>query len=333
MKLSVIVPVHDGGEDFRQCLAALAESTRAPDELVVVDDASSDDSGAIARTSNARVIALPPPARGPAFARNRGAEAATGGALVFFDADVAVHPDTLGRIENYLNDQPDIVAFFGSYDDTPPARGIVTLYKNLLHHYVHQHSAREAATFWAGCGAIRRTIFEQLNGFDEGYRTPSIEDIELGMRLNREGQRIWLCEDVQVTHLKKWTLRSLLRADILSRAVPWSRLIARTRQVPVELNLNWTSRASAALAWIALAALGATWVWPQCIWLALAAGLLVAILNRDLYYFFARRGGFWFTICAMSLHMLYFLYSSFVFACLLLWNLLLRTGEGEKGAA
>lgn len=322
LKLSVIIPVHNGGENFRRCLAALAVSTRAPDELIVVDDASTDDSSAIARSTNARVIALTDAPRGPAFARNRGAAAATGDALVFFDADVAVHPDTLARIENYLRDPIGVAAVFGSYDDVPPARGIVTLYKNLLHHYVHQHSARDAVTFWAGCGAIRRTVFEQFVGFDEAYRDASIEDIELGMRMHRAGQLIWLCADVQVTHLKTWTLGSLLQADIFYRAVPWSRLIARQGQLPSELNLDWTSRASAVLIWIALGALGASWIYLGCVWISLAALAFVVALNRDLYYFFARRGGIPFAICGMGLHMLYFLYSGLVFGSLLVWHLL-----------
>lgn len=318
MNLSVIIPVHNAAEFLPQCLSALAASSRPADEIIVVDDASTDASGAIAQAAGARVISLPGAARGPARARNRGVTVAKDDAFVFFDADVTVHPDTLARIENYFAAQPDLAAVFGSYDDAPPARGLVTLYKNLLHHYVHQHSARDAATFWAGCGAIRRAAFEALCGFDESYRNASIEDIELGLRMKRAGMKIWLCPDIQVAHLKHWTFLGLLRADIFDRAVPWTRLIAREKNLPRDLNLNWASRASAALVWVALIALGAVFFDARSAWMAVGALLTVGAFNRDLYFFFARRGGVLFAIGAMGLHGLYFLYSSFVFGAVLL---------------
>lgn len=324
MKLSVIIPVYNGGENFRQCLASLADSTRPADEIIVVDDGSPDGSGAIAQSAGACVISLSGPPRGPAHARNRGAAVATGDLLIFFDADVAVHSDALARLETYLNERPELTAAFGSYDDAPPARGLATRYKNLLHHYVHQHSARDASTFWAGCGAIRRGAFETMHGFDESYRNASIEDIELGMRLKRAGLQIRLCADVQVTHLKRWMFFDLLRADIFDRAVPWSRLILRDQNVPRDLNLNWLSRASALLVWIALLAMVAGLFDGRTVWVGLAALGIVAVLNRDLYTFFAQRGGLFFAGAAMALHWVYFLYSSFVFGFMLLLRLVGR---------
>jgi len=320
MKLSVVIPAHNAAEFLSQCLSALAASTRPADEIIVVDDASTDGSGAIAQAAGVRVISLTGVARGPALARNRGAAAATGEALVFLDADVAVHPYTLARIENYFSAHLEIAAVFGSYDDAPPALGWVTRYKNLLHHYVHQHSAREASTFWAGCGAIRRVAFEAMRGFDESFRNASIEDIELGLRMKRAGLTTWLCKDIQVTHLKRWTFTRLLRADIFDRAVPWTRLIAREQNLPQDLNLNWISRASAALVWVVLAALVAAFFDARAEWLALGALIPVAVMNRDLYFFFAQRGGFFFACGAMVLHWLYFLYSSGVFGGIILAN-------------
>ena len=243
MKISAIIPINNGEETLGECLAALAASTRPADEIIVVDDASTDASGAIAQAAGVRVLTLSGAAHGPALARNQGAAAASGDVLIFLDADVAIHPETLARIEGYLQAQPQLAALFGSYDDHPPGRELATRYKNLFHHYVHQHSAREASTFWAGCGAIRRTTFEALRGFDESYRSASIEDIELGLRMKRAGLKIWLCQDIQVTHLKRWTFLGILRADIFGRAVPWTRLIVREKNLPRTLNLNWTSRA------------------------------------------------------------------------------------------
>ncbi len=313
MKISVIIPVYNGGDDLRRCLEALAASNRMPNEIIVVDDASTDGSGDLARQYGAQLVSLDGLPRGPAFARNRGAEIAQGDVLVFIDADVVVHTDTLTLIEQYLTPNSEIAALFGSYDDDPPARGLVTRYKNLLHHYVHQQGRREASTFWAGCGAVRREVFAALGGFDENYARPAIEDIELGVRLRRAGYRIWLCPDVQVAHLKHWTFASLLRADIFSRAIPWTRLIFRDGQLPADLNLDRNSRLSALAAWALLMflALGCWFPWA---WLGVAGSLLaLGKLNANLYRFFAQKDGARFAVGAAGLHTLYLLYSSLTF--------------------
>lgn len=139
-----------------------------------------------------------------------------------------------------------IDACFGSYDDMPAADGLVSQYKNLLHHYVHQHGAESAGTFWTACGAIRKTSFIEAGGFCEDYKTPSMEDIELGTRLCCQGKKIRLVKAMQARHLKRWTFRELLRSDILERAVPWSRLILAEPRASKDLNLNRSARLSAA---------------------------------------------------------------------------------------
>lgn len=326
MKTSVIIPVYDGGEKLGQCLSALRASIHAPDEVIVVDDSSSDGSYDLAQKYGARVLSLDGGPYGPAVARNRGASAAEGDLLVFIDADVAVHPDTLSRMVEIMEAQPDLAALFGSYDDNPPARGLVTLYKNLVHHYVHQNGRREASTFWAGCGAIRKEVFLAVGGFNEKYGRPSIEDIELGARLKNDGYRIWLCPDVQAVHLKQWKLASMLRADIRDRALPWTRLIIRSGHIPADLNLSFKSRLSAVLAWLFLVLL-VLGILNPLVWIGAPAALLAVVgLNADLYRFFYRQGGLGFALGAISLHLLYYLYSSAVFALIAVPAWLARYG-------
>ena len=311
MKLSVIIPVFNGGEGLRRGLEALAASSRPPDEVIVVDDGSTDTSGTLAAGLGARVISLADGPRGPARARNLGAAAATGDLLIFLDADVVVHPATLAGMEEYLSAHPEVSALFGSYDEGPEAPGLVSRYKNLLHHYVHQHSRPEASTFWTGCGAIRRRIFAALGGFDESQRM--LEDIELGLRLREAGHLIRLCPWIQVTHLKSWTFSGLLQADIRDRAIPWTRLILRQKRLPADLNLDVRGRLGALAAWAALLffVLG---FYSAPAWLGLfAAAAALLALNHDLYRFFARHGSPGFTAGAIGLHTLYLLYSSLTF--------------------
>ncbi len=233
--LSVIVPVRDGGAAFQRCLAALAAARRPDHELIVVDDGSRDESRAWAAAAGARVLTTPRPGSGPAAARNLGAAQAAGALLFFCDADVEIRPETLTHVVTALAADPGLAALFGSYDDAPGDPGFISQYKNLMHHYVHQHAREQASTFWSGCGAIRRAAFVRCGGFSARYGFPSIEDIELGVRLTSAGERVRLDKTLQVKHLKRWTLAGLLRSDILARGVPWTRLILRQGRAPNDL--------------------------------------------------------------------------------------------------
>ena len=175
---------------------------------------------------------------------------------------------------------------------------------------MHQHGNREAATFWAGCGAVRRAPFAELGGFDEGTFSRAIEDIEFGYRLRRAGHRILLDKDLLGTHLKAWTFVSLLRTDILVRAIPWSRLIVAGWGAPNDLNLGMGQRVTAGLVLLALTCLALA---PfRTIFVVPAAGALLGVigLNRELYGFFLRQRGARFTAVAIPLHLLYHVYSS-----------------------
>jgi glycosyltransferase involved in cell wall biosynthesis len=313
INLSVIVPVYNGRATIERCLAALG-AHRAPDaEIIVVDDGSTDDGGTVADRMGARVLTLPANS-GPAAARNHGASHASGEVLLFVDSDVAVAADAVARVRKVLEANPDVSAVFGSYDMNPPYGGVVSRYKNLLHHFVHQNAETEASTFWAGCGAVRRVAFHAVGGFDHHrFRKPSIEDIDFGYRLRRAGHRVILDKTIQGTHLKAWTLRSLLSSDVMARAVPWSRMIAERREVPNDLNLKSDQRASAALVGLAVVALVLAPFWPRLVVPAGIALLVVIALNRRLYVFWIRRGGVGFTAAAVLLHWLYYLYSGLTY--------------------
>lgn len=257
----------------------------------------------MAQTNGARLVNHPA-ATGPAGARNRGASAAHGAILVFLDADVRVHADTLMRLLDVFED-PAVAAAFGSYDATPTARSWVSLYKNLAHHFVHQRSSGEAATFWAGCGAIRASVFRELAGFDETYRRPSLEDVELGYRLRTRGHLIRLLPAAQVTHLKEWSLTSWLRADFADRAVPWARLLREGHGLPRDLNFTSADRAASLLVALGCVGLVGGALVPLAALFGGAALALAITLDAPFLGFCARRVGVPFAIAAAGLQLLH----------------------------
>jgi glycosyltransferase involved in cell wall biosynthesis len=248
-KISVIIPVYNDAINLGLCLASLRASETAPLECIVVDDGSTDGSGGVASEYGAKVLSSG--ARlGPASARNIGARAASGGILLFVDADVCVHADAIRRIVAEFDNDPSLDALMGTYDNSPSVSFFVSQYRNLLHCFVHQSSPRKAVTFWAGCGAIRRSVFLHFGGFNEMYQAPSIEDIELGYRLAQANRNLILCPDIQVKHLKRWSLRNMLQTDFFYRALPWSHLSLRSGHMPDALSLRISQRISVALVFL-----------------------------------------------------------------------------------
>jgi glycosyltransferase involved in cell wall biosynthesis len=315
--ISIVIPVRNGGESLNACLAAARSLSPPPREILVVDDASTDGSASLAVQFGCKLLTLPA-SRGPAAARNRGASAATGDWLLFLDADVVPHPDLLARLSQARAAHPHSAAFFGSYDDAPAAPGLVSQFRNLLHHFTHHHADPRASTFWAGCGAIRRDLFLAVGGFDESFSTPSIEDIELGLRLSAAGHAITLDPQLQVCHLKRWTLARMIHTDIARRAWPWARLMLRLRHTPNDLNTRWSQRWSALFAWLTLAALAASPLYPPAALAALLPLALAVTLNLPFFRFLSERRGLLFAALSVPLYLMYLLYSSATFAAALL---------------
>jgi GT2 family glycosyltransferase len=274
---SLIIPATDRPATLDRCLGAIRAAADGPDELIVIDA---------------------PEGMGPAGARNAGAMRTSGSVLIFVDSDVEVHPDVFTRIRAAFDSDPDLVGLFGSYDDVPSAHGAVSTFRNMLHHYVHQSSGGPATTFWAGLGAIRREAFVEVDGFDDRrFLSPSVEDIELGLRLAAAGHSIRLDPEIQGTHLKRWGLRTMLLTDLLFRGMPWTALVLDRGPRAARLNLRGSHGLAAAAFTLSLAAalLGKRRV---------AAPLLAAYLaiNARFYSLILKRGGRRNAAAAVALH-------------------------------
>ena len=322
--VSVIVPVYNGKEHIAKCLDALSASSYPSFEIIVIDDCSTDDTVSIVQQKGVTILQTSKQS-GPGVARNIGAQCAKGEILLFIDSDITVQKETISLVVNNFYRDPDIVALFGSYDSEPAERNFISQYKNLFHHYHHQHAEREAFSFWAGCGAIRKNIFREMGGFDAiRYEKPSIEDIELGYRIRQKGYRIILDKNIQVKHLKRWDLLSLIRTDILQRAIPWSRLILESKIMPNDLNLKLSQKISSLsvilmIFIIPLLFLGHITLFNMSLNTAVIFALMTLfvnflLLNRELYDFYVRNRGLIFAIAVIPFHILYHVYSGVSFS-------------------
>jgi len=307
VRLAVIIPAHARSDLLDGCLAALAASDARDFSVLVVDDASNPPIAPVAQRHGFGVLRLDGKPRGPAYARNRGAEACDAPVLVFVDADVRVHPETLSRFARAFEDDPALGAVFGSYDDRPSSPGVVAQFRNLLHHFHHQQGAGEAETFWSGCGAVRAEVFRSAGGFDAArFPRPSVEDIEFGMRIRRSGHRIALRADIQCTHDKAWTLGEMIRVDTFARGIPWIQLLLERKDASRTLNLSLGQRLSVGLLGAAVACF---FFVPWSPWSGLAGSAALMVLtaiNAPFYRLLVRARGPGFALRALPLHWVYF---------------------------
>jgi glycosyltransferase involved in cell wall biosynthesis len=312
VRLAVIIPARNAAAFLPRCLSALLAQVSADDEVIVVDDFSTDNTSEVAARFNVKVTRQPRHL-GISAARNRGVELTDAPVLFFYDSDVVLAPGALARARATMI-RPEVGALIGSYDDDPDAPTTISRFKNLAHHHFHQRSGADVTSFWGGCGLVRRGLFVAAGGFDNEQRT--IEDVELGHRLVANGVRIVLDRDLQVKHLKKWTLRSLVKTDVFLRAIPWTLFWLEGRQLPRGLNFATDQRLAAIVAAaLALAIPLATFRRTALLWLFVALLLSAALwLNRDLYSLFLRKGGLWFAVKGFLLQQFYYLYSLFSLA-------------------
>jgi len=313
-RLSVVIPVFRAHERLRQVLEAIRASVACPVavELICVDDGSDDDGATadVAAQYADHVLRLAAPAKGPGAARNAGVQQAAGEWVLFVDADVCVHPDTIARFWSSVERHPEASAIFGAYDDRVRSQPLVSQYRNLMHRYVHLRGAGASETFWAGLGGVRRDRFVAVGGFEaDRYPRPSIEDIALGYRLRDAGAQIVLDPDIQGTHLKEWTLASVLHTDFTRRALPWMRLLLERRHTPsTALNVRLAERWRVALVGVAGAALVlALLAGHGPITLAMLVALVVVGMSHvGLLAYLHRVGGLPLLAVALPLQVLYY---------------------------
>ncbi len=304
-KVSVIVPFHRGLAALDRVLSAIVASDVSA-EIIVVANGHEEDLTSLSRIPRLHVLSLPN-ACGPAVARNRGAAIAAGEVVVFVDADVIPHPTAIPGMLDLLAREPDVAGVFGAYDHQPGDKGFFSQYRNLAHAFVHDQANSDARTFWAGLGALRTSAFRAVGGFDERFRRPSIEDIDLGYRLNRAGDRLRLDPSIRGTHLKRWTLLSSIVIDVRDRGVPWTQAILKYGAIANDLNIMWSGRVSVALAYLIVSAAVVGLVRPTAFLISLAALAGFAAANWTLLRSFASARGNWFALGVLAGQMVHHL--------------------------
>lgn len=179
--LSVVIPAKDDAMALDRCLRLMSRQTRAPFEVVVVDNASVDDTPDVARRWGARVVVEKHP--GIPAAASTGYDAARGSVVVRCDADTVPPPDWLERIERQFAADPDLEALTGSgyfYGVSRPRSALLgRLY--LRAYYVTMHAALAHPPLWGSNMALRRSTWDRVADRVHRHDPEVHDDVDLAL--------------------------------------------------------------------------------------------------------------------------------------------------------
>jgi peptidoglycan/xylan/chitin deacetylase (PgdA/CDA1 family)/GT2 family glycosyltransferase len=189
--VSVVIPAYNEEEYLPSCLESIRKQDYAAEyEVIVVDNASTDNTTKIALDWGAKVVYESK--RSPACARQKGVEAATGEIIAFIDADTQAPPCWLSTIVSRFLQEPETVVISGpyAYFDAGSIVRIATYASNLISIIIDQlfrKAFNKGGAIW-GCNfAVRRSALLEIGGFDTSIRFYG-EEYELSLRLKRVGK-------------------------------------------------------------------------------------------------------------------------------------------------
>ncbi len=208
--LAVIIPAYDAGRTLARCLDRIVLQLGADDEIVVVDDGSSDDTAAIAERAGVRVVSQD--RGGAGAARNLGVRHTRAPWLLFVDADVYLPDGMVERIRAAVEGLEEQDALVTVYEPAPVHRNAGSVYFHLGQaHRMHSLRPGPTSVFGSSCAAVRRTAFESVGGFLTEQRFAGSEDRMFGELLG--GARVMLRTDFMVVHDKFMRVADVLRLD------------------------------------------------------------------------------------------------------------------------
>ncbi|MGW2058030.1 glycosyltransferase family 2 protein [Streptomyces sp. NPDC001840] len=242
-RVSVVIPNYNYARTLELCLNSLAAQTLPPYEVIVSDDASTDDSVEVARRFDCRVLRAERNG-GVSAARNAGAAAARGDILFFLDSDQALTPDSLENAVRILSADPELGCVHGIIAAEPLVDdGPVEWYRTLHAHHWRLKGVGPTPTAFFAAAAMPRRVFEEVGGFEPALRDS--EDVEYSERLSAR-YAIVLTDRIVAAHDEEYRLGPMLREQF-RRAQYLLPFAAAHRRRPGALRANSALGVAAAL--------------------------------------------------------------------------------------
>ena len=200
VSVSVVIPARDEEKLIGACLAALRDQTDPVDEIIVVDNDSSDSTAALAR-SHPGVVVVAEPRHGITYARNTGFEAATAAVVARIDADTIVTPGWAAAIRHAFATTPELAGLAGpagftrlSSGDRVVGCGVYSLFRA-----VHEIMVGSGPVMYGHNMALSREAWSGIRDLVTTGDDAISEDLDVTLALLRTGQRIAYEPEMLVT--------------------------------------------------------------------------------------------------------------------------------------
>lgn len=214
MNVSALIPCYNRARHIGQVVRSLISQTHPPDEIIVVDDASTDHSVGVVSRLPVRLMRHEQN-RGPAAARNTALKAAKGDIVLYVDADAYAEPhliDVLLQVYRQPSRRP-----LGGVGGRGIEANIETLYDRWRALHARQDfglKPRKNVPYLFGlCASYRRDVLSAVGGFDEFFPINAGKDADIGYRLQRAGYRLHYTPEAIIYHQHADTEESLKRVQ------------------------------------------------------------------------------------------------------------------------
>ncbi len=211
MRCSLIIPAYNAERSIASCLeSALNQSLSRKDyDVIVVDDGSTDKTSEIVRSFPVRIVQQQN--KGPAAARNRGADEAKGDILVFTDSDCELDFVFLEKIVAPIEKAPEIVGVQGSYKTKQ--NEFMAQFGQVEIETRYNKMSKDKYIDFIGtyAAAYKKDVFLRYGGFDTGFPLASGEDTEYSYKLHKNGHKMLFRPEAFVYHQHPINLRHYIK--------------------------------------------------------------------------------------------------------------------------
>lgn len=225
MNISTIISTYNSERTILLCLDSLARQTRLPDEIIIVDNNSSDNTTEVVRefikkNQLIRITLIKEYIKGRAVARNKGVSIAKGDIIVFTDSDCVVKKNWIENILKTFNEEDNLDILSGKIYSYYPK----TLVGKFLSGFwspdmnkINKHQLNYKSELFRnkyimlGNVAFKKKALTELTGFNESFY-PGGEDIDIGMRALEKGAKIVVWDsNIIVFHMHRNTIKGMIK--------------------------------------------------------------------------------------------------------------------------
>ena len=212
--ISVIIPFFNSDQTLKECLDSVFSNKFENYEVITVSDKSTDNSINIVKNYNCKIIELDEN-KGPAFARNTGANSASGEVLFFLDSDCILKNDALTNIDRIFKKKITNVVQ-GIYSHEPNYNNLATQYQQSFYcYYSFSKYLTHTNCLISMCFAIEKKIFIESKGFNTSIKNATAEDEEFGHVLIGNGNKILIARELTVEHRVNYSLTKFIKRSFI----------------------------------------------------------------------------------------------------------------------